>query len=81
METKKMPATVIENIKGRELPADWQRKMKAIPDESYSVSIQPQRERETFLDVVRDIRRNAKKRGMTPEILADALGVDVKEMR
>ncbi len=76
-----MPTTVIDNIKGRELPADWQRKMKAVPDESYSVTIQPQRERESFLDVVNDIRKQAKGRGMTPEILADALGLDVDEIQ
>lgn len=76
-----MATTVIDNIKGRELPADWQRRMKAVPDESYSVTIQPQRERESFLDVVNDIRKQAKRRGMTPEILADALGLDVDEIQ
>lgn len=76
-----MATTVIDNIKGRELPADWQRRMKAVPDESYSVTIQPQRERESFLDVVNDIRKQAKRRGMTPEILADAFGLDVDEIQ
>ena len=76
-----MPATVIDNIKGRELPAAWRKKMKAVPDERYSISIQPQHERETFLDVVKDIRKEAKARGMTPEILADILEVDVETIR
>ena len=81
METKKMPATVIENIRGRELPAGWRKKLKAIPDERYSITIRPQRESATLKEVVKTMRANAKKRGLTPEILADALGVDVETVR
>ena len=76
-----MPSTVIDNIKGKELPAAWRKKMKAVPDKAYSVIIQPQEERETFLDVVKEIRIKAAKRGMTPDILADILDVDVETVR
>ena len=73
-----MPSTVIDNIKGKELPADWRKKINALPNRTYSVIIQPQEERETFLDVVKEIRNKAEKRGMTPEILADILDIDVE---
>ena len=73
-----MPPTVIDNVKGRDLPADWQRKMRISPDESYSVSIRPQKESATLAEIVKTMRERARRRGLTPEILADALGVDVE---
>ncbi|MEE8315939.1 MAG: hypothetical protein V3R70_05245 [Syntrophobacteria bacterium] len=76
-----MPTTVIDNIKGRELPADWQRRAKASPDESYSISIRPQKECAALREIVKTMRENAERRGLTPEILADALDVDVETVR
>jgi len=73
-----MPATIINNIKGKDLPVTWQRKMKAVPEESYSITIRPQEESKALKEIVKTMRDNAKKRGLTPEILADALGVDVE---
>jgi len=75
-----MPTTVIDNIKGRELPVDWQRKMKAIPEESYSVTIRPQKEERSLEEIMEDISREAKARGMTPEILEDILGEPIKHI-
>lgn len=80
MENTIMPTTVFDNIPGSELPAAWRRKMKADPQKRYSISIQPQEERRTFLEVVEDIQDQAKKRGMTPEILAGILGTSVEEI-
>ena len=75
-----MPTTVIDNIKGRELPPDWQRKMKAIPEERYSVTIRPQKEERSLEEVMKDLSREAKARGMTPEILEGILGEPIKHI-
>lgn len=75
-----MPTTVLENIRGSELPAAWQKIIKATPDKKYSISIRPQQEREKYIEVVKEMRTEAKENGMTPEILADILGVDIKEI-
>ena len=75
-----MPATIINDIKGRELPADWQRKMNVVPDESYSITIRPQREERSLGEIMKDIGREAKARGMTPEILEDILGKPIRHM-
>lgn len=71
-----MPASVLENVKGRELPADLQKKLNILPDELYTIKVQPQKEYTSFLQVVSKIQENAEKRGVTDEILADALGIE-----
>jgi hypothetical protein len=76
METKKMPATVLENIKGRDIPTGLRKKLNILPDELYIIKIQPQKEYTSFLQVVSKIQENAEKRGVTDEILADALGIE-----
>lgn len=76
METKKMPATVLENIKGREFPTGLRKKLNVLPDELYIIKVQPQKEYTSFLKVVSKIRDRAEKKGMTDEILADALGIE-----
>ena len=42
-----MSTTILENIKGSDLPVAWRKKMKAVPDERYSISIRPQKESAT----------------------------------
>ena len=72
-----MPTTVLENIKGRELPKDWAERINAIPDESYTVTIRPQRESKSFNQVMSELSRKAKARGLTPEKLEEILGEKV----
>ena len=80
METKKMSATVLENIKGSDLPVAWRKKMKAIPDERYTITIRPKKEERSLTEIMKDISREAKARGMTPEILEDILGEPIKHI-
>ena len=77
MEKQKMPTNVLNNIKGRELPKDWAEKIKAVPDESYTVTIRPQKESKTLKQVMSELSRKAQARGLTPEKLEEILGEKV----
>jgi len=69
MEKQKMPSTILNNIKGSNLPRIWADKINIIPDKTYTVIIQPQEERQSLEKIMSEISHNAKARGMTPDIL------------
>ncbi|MBN1849861.1 MAG: hypothetical protein JW932_14905 [Deltaproteobacteria bacterium] len=69
-----MPTNVLDNIKGSELPKDWAEKIQAIPNESYTVTIRPQRESKSLKQVMSELSRKAQARGLTPEKLEELLG-------
>ena len=69
-----MSATIIDNIKGSDLPASWADKIKALPDERYTVTIRRQKEHQSLEKIMSEISRRAKDRGMTPQVLEDILG-------
>ena len=69
-----MPSTIIEDVKGSELPRAWANKIGVAPEGTYRVIIQPQEEYQSLREIMTRISRNAKSRGMTPEILEDVLG-------
>ena len=73
-----MPTNVLDNIKGSELPKAWAEKIKAIPDESYTITIRPQREIMSLKQVMSELSRKAQARGLTPEKLEEILD-DVRE--
>lgn len=73
-----MPSTILNNIKGSDLPRVWADKINIIPDKTYTVIIQPQEERQSLEKIMSEISRNAKARGMTPDILEDILGEKIK---
>ncbi len=73
-----MPSTVLNNIKGSDLPRIWADKINIIPDKTYTVIIQPQEERQSLEKIMSEISQNAKARGMTPDILEDILGEKIK---
>lgn len=75
-----MPSTILNNVKGRDFPKNWAKKMDIILDKTYTVIIQPQEERESLQKIMSKISINAKKRGMTPDILEDILGKNVKNI-
>lgn len=39
MRIKKMPITVLEHIKGSEIPAPWRKKAKASPDQTFTITM------------------------------------------
>ena len=80
METQKMPSTILDNVKGSDLPKIWADKIDIISDKTYTVIIQPQEERQSLQKIMSQISRNAKTRGMTPDILEDILGEKVKHI-
>ena len=69
-----MPTNVLDNIKGSDLPRAWAEKIKAIPEERYTVTIRPQRESKSLKQVMSDLSRKAQARGLTPEKLEEILG-------
>lgn len=75
-----MSATVIENIKGSDLPKNWANKINALPHKTYTITIQPQEEHETLNKIMSDISRAAQQNGMNPEILKEVLGTDIKHL-
>ena len=75
-----MPSTILDNIKGSNFPKIWADKIDIIPDKTYTVIIQPQEERLSLQKIMSKISHNAKTRGMTPDVLADILGEQVKHI-
>ena len=75
-----MPSTILDNVKGSDLPKIWADKIEIISDKTYTVIIQPQEERQSLQKIMSQISRNAKNRGMTPGILEDILGEKVKHI-
>jgi len=77
---EKMPSTIIEDVKGSELPRAWANKIGIAPERTYRVIIQPQEEYQSLREIMTRISRNVKSRGMTPEILEDVLGEKIKHI-
>jgi hypothetical protein len=75
-----MPSTILDNVKGSDLPKIWADKIDIISDKTYTVIIQPQEERQSLKKIMSKISRNAKTRGMTPDILENILGNKVKHI-
>ncbi len=75
-----MPSTILDNVKGSDLPKIWANKIDIIPDKTYTVIIQPQEERQSLKKIMSKISRNAKLRGMKPDILEDILGERVRHI-
>ena len=75
-----MPSTILDNVKGSDLPKIWANKIDIIPDKTYTVIIQPQAERQSLKKIMSKISRNAKLRGMKPDILEDILGERVRHI-
>lgn len=81
MEKIKISTTVLNNIRGSKILTTLREKMKTDPNEKYSITIRSQRETRTLKEVIKMMRENADKGGITPEILADELDVDVETVR
>ena len=75
-----MPSTILDNIKGSELPKNWGDKIDIIPNKKYTVIIQPQEEHSSLQKIMSEISRNAKERGMTPDVLEDILNERIKNI-
>jgi hypothetical protein len=41
-----MPITVLEHVKGSELPASWKKKTKFDPEQTFTITIKPENEEE-----------------------------------
>jgi len=75
-----MPSTILDNVKGSDLPRVWADRMNVVPDKTYTVIIQPQEERQSLQRIMSKISRNAKTRGITPDILESILGKEVSRV-
>ena len=75
-----MPSTILDNVKGSDLPKVRADKIDIIPDKTYTVIIQPQEERQSLKTIMSQISRSAKTQGMTPDILEDILGERIKHI-
>jgi len=65
MEELKMPAKILEHIKGNELPESWMKQIKAAPDQIFRITIeiegeteegQKEQVRHEFFEFVDEIR-------------------------
>ena len=81
MEKIKISTTVLNNIRGSKILTTLREKMKKKKKKKYSITIRSQRETRTLKEVIKMMRENADKGGITPEILADELDVDVETVR
>jgi len=75
-----MPSTILDNVKGSDLPRVWADRIDISPDKTYTVIIQPQEERQSLQRIMSQINRNAKARGMTPDVLENILGETVSHI-
>ena len=73
-----MPSTILDNVKGSEIPKIWSEKITILPNKTYTVIIQPQEESQSLQKIMSQISRNAEARGMTPDILEKILGENIK---
>ena len=84
MEREPLSNIILEEVKGSELPKRWAEKLGAQPDERFTVTIQSEAERPTAarqLEWLMDaIGREAQEVGLTPEVLSDILGIEVKPL-
>jgi hypothetical protein len=75
-----MPTNIIDNIKGSELPKAWAEMIKAQPNEKYTVTIRPQQESRSLNQVMTELSRKARSRGLTPKKLEEILGEEITHM-
>jgi hypothetical protein len=75
-----MPTNIIDNIKGSELPKDWADMIKAQPNEKYTITIRLQRESRSLNQVMAELSRKARSRGLTPKKLEEILGEEITHM-
>ena len=75
-----MPSTILDNVKGSDFPRVWADRMNVVPDKTYTVIIQPQEEHQSLQKIMSKISRNAKTRGMTPDVLESILGKEVSRV-
>ena len=79
-----MSNIILEEVKGSDLPKQWAEKLGAQPDERFTVTIQSEEDRRAAareLDRLMDaIGREAQEAGLTPDVLGDILGTDVKPL-
>jgi hypothetical protein len=75
-----MPSTILDNVKGSDLPKTWAEKINILPNKIYTVIIQPQEERQSLQKIMSQVSKNAKARGMTPDILENILGEKIKHL-
>ncbi len=75
-----MPSTILDNVKGSDLPKVLADRIDIRPDKTYTVIIQPQEERQTLKKIMSKISRNAKARGMTPDVPENILGETVSHI-
>jgi len=74
-----MPS-ILNNVKGSDLPKVWADKIDIKPNKSYTVIIQPQEERLSLQKIMSKISNNTKARGMTPDVLENILGEKIKHI-
>ncbi len=67
-----------ENVKGKDLPDEWRKKAKVLPDEVVTVTIQPSTEVLTkqLLDIADKVSTEAEQKGLTEERLNALLNED-----
>ncbi|CAN2041227.1 hypothetical protein GMMP15_370025 [Candidatus Magnetomoraceae bacterium gMMP-15] len=64
-EREKMPTTVLNNIKGNEIPLPWLKKAKETPDTTFKITLEVKTEiadghrktRNKWVDVLKDFRK------------------------
>ena len=70
-----MKTTVIDKIKGKELPQEWAEKAGVLPDEEVQVTIGPSREEaaKELIKIMDRMGEEAERRGLTDEKLNELL--------
>jgi hypothetical protein len=70
-----MKTITLENIKGNQLPLEWQQRAEMSPDDEVEITISPPRKQqmEELLRLVGEIGRKAKAQGLTEAKLSQLL--------
>jgi len=75
-----MPSTILDNVKGSDLPKTLADRIDISPNKTYTIIIQPQEERQSLQRIMSKISRNGKARGMTSDVLENILGETVSHI-
>jgi hypothetical protein len=79
-----MKSITLWEAKGSEPPKRWAEKLGAQSDERFTITIQPEKDRRAAAQdlnrLMEAIGREAWNAGLTPEVLGDILGTDVKPL-
>ena len=79
-----MSNILLERVKGSERLKRWAEKLGAQPDERFTVTIQSEEDRraaaQELTRLMEAIGREAQEAGLTPEVLSDILGADIKPL-